>query len=231
LGYYYFDDLAEAVRRRGMLPPGSPENITDDDILAFANEELQSYIVPLVLSVREEYFVAVLDTNVVADQAAYDIPSDAIGLKLRSVQLSNGTGGYYDLPRVEPERVDEYGALGAPQAYYLRANSVMLVPVPTAAGATLRLAYFKRPGLIVGEEGVLPKIPEDLHPLWAQRTLVRVLEALGLNQKQAVAEAAADRLANAAIGVLSQRVQGSSRVVVNRNGPGFRRSRGPRPRW
>lgn len=303
---YTVTALLASVKRRGMLP-ATAEALSDDDFLEFANDELQTYIVPLLLSTREEYLVTYADTTTVANQANYDLPTRAIGGKLRSVLLSDGSGAFYDVPRIEPERVDDYSLTGAPVSYYLRGNEVILVPTPTAA-LTLRLGYFRRPNRLVtaaecavvatasatdvttsaavpatfvadaeldfvkatpGFDGLqedvaitlvststafridenassdiaagdyvclagespIPQIPVELHPLLAQRVVVRALEALGLQEKQAAAEATAERMRVAVTGLLTPRVEGSARKIVNRHAPGFRNTTRAGYRW
>jgi hypothetical protein len=300
--------LLASVRRRGLLPPTADETLTTEDYLEFANDELISTVVPLVLSTREEYFVVDADITTVPNQAEYDIPDRALGMKLRDVRVANGSGRYLELPRLEPERVNDYAQLAnGVSGYFLKANQVVLVPTPTSA-TTLRVSYYRRPNRLVTTDAVLPvtgrtsstaatyagtppttftsgtsvdvikhapgfdsfldggvintpsggtvtfttgtlpttvtagdyvclagetpipQIPPELHPFLAQRVLVRALEALG-SQKQAVAEATAERMRVAALEFLTPRADGSSRIIVNRHGPGYWKLRQPGPRW
>jgi hypothetical protein len=289
-----------------MVPASSDETLSDTDLLAFADDEIQSYIVPLVLSANEEYFVTYKDVSVVAGTANYDIPDRAIGGRLRSVQLSDGNGGFYDLTRIEPESQDEYSFSGSETSGYLiRGNEVVLVPTPGASD-TLRLGYYRRPNRLValtavgtlaaapsastsltlastkpstfvsGEsmdliyatpgfdsisdsnaltaasgtsltlttavtasigdyvclagETPIPQIPVELFPLLSQRIVARACEAMGQPQKAQMAEATSERMRRDAMTLLSPRVKGASRVIVNRNGPGFGSKRGYRVR-
>lgn len=295
--------LIESLKRRGMLL-SSAEALTDADFLAFADEELQSYVVPLLMSVREEYLVFHKDVTVVAGTAAYAIPERAIGGKLRNVLLSDGNG-FTPVSRQEPEQTDGAISSSGPDGYRLESNSVVLSPIP-AAGETLRLQHFRRPSRLVpvteagliteidrdtgvitcnipdgfvlselfdfvkgksgfeclaidltatdvdddplgitfdpedipaslevgdfvtlAQESPIPQIPVELHPLLAQRVVVRALEANG-DPKVGKAEETADRMRQQALLLLTPRAEGSSRYVINRNGPGF----GPRTlRW
>lgn len=139
--------LLASVKRRGQLPT-SDDSLSDADVLALASDELHNYIVPLLMSVREEFFAADADTEAVSGTAAYAIPERAIGMKLRYVRFSTDGSTYPDLVRIEPEDVDQYSSSsGAPAAYYLRGNDVVLVPAPSAG--TLRLGYFRRPNRLV----------------------------------------------------------------------------------
>lgn len=77
-------------------------------------------------------------------------------------------------------------------------------------------------------ESPIPQIPVELHPWLAQLVVVRVTESLGDLPKVQAAQATADRLRNDIRSLLSDRDQGSSRVVVNKSAPGMGRNRGGR---
>ena len=71
------DRLLTGVKRRVTIPAN--QNLwNDDDILAAADDSISLEIIPLILSVRQEYFVTVHTENTVADQARYNIPHRAI---------------------------------------------------------------------------------------------------------------------------------------------------------
>jgi hypothetical protein len=98
----------------------------------------------------------------------------------------------------------------------------------TAVGAS-SLTFATLPtGLAVGDyvctagESPVPQIPVELHPLLAQRTAVKALEALG-DSKVSVAKALCDESLRQAQTLLSPRVEERSRFIVNRNAPGWRR--------
>ncbi len=146
---YTASGLVASVRRRAYLPSsGSP---TTADILATLNEEMQDYLVPLLLDMNEEYLVAVDDQTTVASTAAYDVPSNSVGRKLRDVQvLVNNV--WKSLDRISPLEAATFGETtttgGYAQAYYLQSNSVILCPTPGSA-YTLRLKYYRRPDQVV----------------------------------------------------------------------------------
>lgn len=147
---YTTTGLLASLKRRGMIP-SSDEALATSDFLAIADEELQTYIVPLLISVREEYLVTSKDFT--PDGSTYPIPPGAIGGKLRDVLISNGSGGFYALPRIEPERVENWGTTGGPVGYKLEGNNVVLVPAATPTG-TLRMTFFRRPSHLVATSAV-----------------------------------------------------------------------------
>lgn len=145
---YLASALVADVRRRGMLPSSSSSSAgyTDADILSHANAEMAAYMVPLVMSINEEFYTTSVDVPVTAGQWAYRLPNRSVGGKLRDVQLILG-GQLMNLARLEPEELVLYSATsaGTPSAFYLDAGCVNLTPIP-GAGLTLRLRYYARPG-------------------------------------------------------------------------------------
>lgn len=144
-------ELLADVSRSAMLPAGgSASGVASSDLLAHADKELQSRLLPLVMAVREEFYVRVQDVPLVASQSAYRIPYRGIANKLREVSLLNGSAET-TLPRIEPEQLAELGIQsgGAPRAFYLERDSVVLVPAPASASGSLRLRYFTRPNRLV----------------------------------------------------------------------------------
>lgn len=150
---YLASEILASLKRRGMLPD-TTEALSATDYYALLNDELNTYIVPLLLSVRERYFLTEQDTTLVANQAAYDIPTRAIGRKLEDVLFkSTSDTSYSPLTEIQPHRAYEYSstASGSVSAYYLKDDQVVLVPTPTSASGTLRLTYFRRPNRLVAE--------------------------------------------------------------------------------
>lgn len=145
--------LLPALKRRGLLP-STVETLANSDYLELADGELQAMIVPLIMSVREEYFVTTLDTTLISGTASYNIPPRAIGGKLRDVLISDASSGFRQLDRIEPERVGNYGSTsGGPIGYKLEGNYVVMVPSPGSNAGTLRQTYFIRPGRLVESTG------------------------------------------------------------------------------
>ena len=142
--------LLAMVKRRGFTPTAQG-TFSAAEVLAVATEELNSYLAPLMLEVREEYFAAYADLPLVASQGAYRVPARALGGKLRDVVWLDASGTPRNLVRLEPEGAARYRAsdLGAPEAFSLRGNYVLLHPTPQTGDGHLRLSYFARPGALV----------------------------------------------------------------------------------
>lgn len=146
-------ELLADVRRSGMLPDSAPSGVSDTDILAHANKELQARLLPLVMSVREEFYVQPYSTPLVGNQQGYRVPSRGIGNKLRDVLLQLNDGSLQNLARIAPETYPEMMTTAPavyPWAFYMESDSVMLVPTPSTTGAAaLVLKYLLRPSWLV----------------------------------------------------------------------------------
>lgn len=150
--------LLDSMQRRGQIPKASDRAFSRTDLLALMTEELQTYVVPAMMEVREEYFTKNYDYTT-TNTRHYEIPPRAIGMKLRYVYLGSDEQSLLPVSRVEPAQqyngiwgVAFPGQVGYTTfAYYLENNKVVLVNNP-GAGNTLRLVYFLRPNRIVEEE-------------------------------------------------------------------------------
>lgn len=64
----------------------------------------------------------------------------------------------------------------------------------------------------------IPQVPVEAHPYLAQLTAVKALEGLGDREGMAAAQAKADKLKTSLLVMISQRVDGSVKKVMNPNG-------------
>jgi hypothetical protein len=158
-------ELLASIKRRGMIP-STDEAFSTADFLAIANEELQSFIVPLLLGAREEFLVANFDITTTTS-AEYTLPPRAIGRELRDVLWQSGNS-YIPLSRIEPEREYEFGNTGSggPYGYKFENDKVVLIPAPPSGG-TLRLKYFIRPNALV-----LPAAVATIQSINGGRTVI-----------------------------------------------------------
>lgn len=143
---YTFAGLLASIRRRIMLPD-SDDSLDDDDLLAITNEEIQTFIAPLLVKVGGEYLVASKDVDIVAGTSRYSIPERAIGNKLRDLLILDGDS-YRSLNQLEPEDADQFAGTGSPEGFVIEDGTVVLFPTPDAAG-TLQFKYYKRPGRLL----------------------------------------------------------------------------------
>ena len=136
--------LITSVKRRASVPT-SQNLFGTQDFVDIANEQLQSVVIPLLVSVRESFFEYGYETPIVANQKTYSIPTRAIGSSVVAVQLVTN-GAVQPLPLLdESSRVsDDNDRMG----FYIRDNNILVSPTPTTAGQTLRILINKRPGIL-----------------------------------------------------------------------------------
>jgi hypothetical protein len=141
--------------RRGQIPTSSDQSWSRADLLALMTEELQTYVVPELMAVREEFFVQQYDVTTTSS-LTYRIPPRAIGAKLRQVLQGANESTLIVVQRIEPKQ--QYGSTfgvnfantGFLSGYVFQNNSIKLLGNPTA-GQLLRMMYFLRPGILVEE--------------------------------------------------------------------------------
>jgi hypothetical protein len=229
-GDYTVANLVADVRRRAMIP-NSTTVLSDADITSFLNDEMWEYIVPMLMATTEEYLVAATEpwtpsTTTIDLEDSEIFPGGVVGLKVRDVQIQS-VNSWISLPRIEPEYESQFVATGATQGYMFRGSKIHLIPVNEPVGAQIRVLYYKRPdALVTGSTMQKPGIPTDLCPLLVQRAVYRCLDALGDGRAEAAA-AAAERTRVTCIQLISPRGEGSPRVIINYQGPGWTYRRRP----
>lgn len=152
---YTNDALLENIRLRVLLP-NSQNLYTDDRLLMLANDELQTVIFPMMMSIKGDYFVAV-DTQTMTASLEYDIPGDAVGIKIKDVYWRdpNWPSNQPDvlIPLINYQDLTNQAAgLYNYLSYYVMGNKVHITN--TKQGQYLRIRYYKRAAkLVVNSQG------------------------------------------------------------------------------
>lgn len=151
---YTTDLLLESMRRRGLLPRDG--RIDDEDALQFMTDELISYIAPLAMSTRDQYYKYSEDVALVAGTTNYALPTRAISDALQLVQVVDSGGNVTNLNYLEPERESEFH-MSAALGFRIEDAQIVLVPdeLPSRF-TTLRMTYFRIPNrltLLEDEDG------------------------------------------------------------------------------
>lgn len=151
--WYTSDKLIEAVKRKISFPI-SQNTFTEDDILAFANEEMFISQVPAVMQYHEEYFVYRVQVPLVTNISRYPLPDRSIGMKLRDLFWSDASGNYFEMTRISSDDKAFFQRnIGANQAihkFYLENNDVLLTPsVVGDPTGKLNFFIFLRPNQLV----------------------------------------------------------------------------------
>jgi len=171
--------LVESLKRKASFP-SSQSLFTDLELISFFSEELRITVVPLIIKAREEFFVESVDFSTVTNQAQYDIPSAAIGARIRDLLNVQPTGALIRIPRMAPEDFSNFNSnWQQPSGFYIESNKIVLIPTPTRV-VNLRLTYFHRRNQlvpvaqagqvlnVVGTLVTLSSVPDD----WAAQTEV-----------------------------------------------------------
>lgn len=149
-------DLISAVKRK-ILVPISQNTFSEDDILAFINEEMFISQVPSVLEYHQEYYVMRQELPIVANQTKYPIPDRAIGMRLRDVFYKDDAGNLGEMTRISPEdRAFFQRNLGSNQPvtmFFLENNELVLLPIPDSnPTGSLVFHFYVRPNQLVSTD-------------------------------------------------------------------------------
>lgn len=149
------DELLDNIRLRALLPQ-SQNLYTPERLLMLANDELQTIIFPMIMSIKGDYFVNV-DTQTMTTSLTYPIPGDAVGIKVKDVYWRdpNWSSNHEDqlIPLINYQDLTNQAAgLFNYLSYYIMGNDVHLTNV--RQGQSLRIRYYKRASkLIPNDEG------------------------------------------------------------------------------
>lgn len=161
--YYNSETLIDSVKRRINIPTNQ-NTFSDQDILAFADEELMLCIVPAIMTLHEDYLLFSDDIPLVANQPEYRIPYRAVGNKLYDLQFIDVNNNILPMSRTTIAEETAYNGAFTTNlvyAYAVKNNRVHLLPTfNTAASGDLRFVYYIRPSALVKstEIGVITNI-------------------------------------------------------------------------
>lgn len=147
---YLVDNLVVSVRNR-YIQPVSQNLFQDTDIVALLDEEMRSYIVPLINSVREDNWTLNVDQTVTGANS-YTIPIRAAGGILRDVVFVDPNGNEIALSRLSPAQIKATFPFGFQLplytfGFYLQYDQFVPYPQQTqnATAYTLRMKILRRP--------------------------------------------------------------------------------------
>lgn len=148
--------LIESIKRK-IAVPVAQNFLSDDDILAFCNEEMMISQVPSILSFNEEYFVYAEPVSLLANKNRYPIPTRAIGMKLRDIAWRDANGNLYEMVRINAGDKayfqNDAGAGNGPHKFYLENNDVVLdYQSLSGLSGTMLLYYYRRPNQLVTDD-------------------------------------------------------------------------------
>lgn len=165
---YYKDstELLKSIKRRVVIPE-SQNLFTDQDLLDFATEEIETHIVELINTQQENYFLVSQDVTLVAGQTKYSIPYRATGNKLKDLSYIDANGKPHQMSEIDLGEVSDYDYTGnssQPYSYYTASNEICLVPDTNNYTGSLRFSFYLRTNALVPVEevGIIEAIDFDL---------------------------------------------------------------------
>jgi len=126
---YTSDDLIAAIKRNAVVP-ASQRKFSDDDFLAFLNEELQLMLTGELMKLNEDFFTISDTVPLVANQSSYGFPKNAAGWRFRDVVWNDGNGVLQSLTRIPYEYIDryQYNNSDHPLFFYVKDDAIVTVP-------------------------------------------------------------------------------------------------------
>jgi hypothetical protein len=152
--FYTTDALVSAAKRSEFFPVAQTTFDDPDDLIAYANEEMLTKLVPVIMSNREDYFLNYSLTSLGNSLNHYGIPERAIGNAFKDllyVPTYADLSVKWRLPKLSTDTGGTYGTNGTPSGYYMQGDEVVLVPVPSGLTGSERLQffYYMRPNELV----------------------------------------------------------------------------------
>lgn len=142
------DRLLAGVKRRISMP-ASQVLVVDADILAVADDVTKAYLVPILMSLRQDYFVTSSLTPMVANQSDYAIPYRAVGRGLRDLKMVDAAGSVRDLALISIEDSHMFVISTVTHSFYFKGDKVVLVPTPADATSSIQFWWEQPPANLV----------------------------------------------------------------------------------
>lgn len=148
MGPQYNTEVLIQTIKRACSVPTSQLTYTDADFCALATDQLQTSVVPLVMSTREEYFVDYINVAAPAD-GFIPMPRRAVGAKLRSVCFVQQENPLVlvNLPRIDLDVVAGVGFFNYATlaGFYIQGNNIVLYPnTSVPVNSSIRLYFYSR---------------------------------------------------------------------------------------
>ena len=151
-------ELIKSIKKRAAIPQAQ-KTYQDEDILRFANEEMDHVLLPLIIRVKEEFYVKTDTITLATGQTRVKIPYRAIGSKIRNLWIESASGGTRRaMTRIQPEDLTEFDmgvSNGSKAVFYLEGDNIVLISATgISTGDSLKVSYYLRPNDIVVENRV-----------------------------------------------------------------------------
>lgn len=145
------DAFLEKVKRR-ITVPSNQVLLNNDAMLQMANDVTLEQMVPLIMSVNQNYFVVETTIPVVTNQTVYDIPYRSIGRGLRDLKMQQGSdlNAISSMSLIALEDAHRFGNNANPPLYfYFRGDKIVLTPTPQSSDYQMICFYNLQPSRYV----------------------------------------------------------------------------------
>jgi hypothetical protein len=141
------DRLITGIKRRVILPSSQPL-MSNDDMLALADDVIATKMVPALVSSRQDFLVTSTTTDCVSGTASYDIPYRAAGRTIRDLKLID-SDSTRDMNLIAIEDAHLFSDSGTPSGFYFKGDKIVIVPTPSASTYDLEIWYELMPSQLI----------------------------------------------------------------------------------
>jgi hypothetical protein len=136
--------LLAAIKRRTFMPTAQIA-FSDSDLLAMADEEQRTYVVPFLRGLNEEHLLYKKVYTLDGVTTVFPFPAGADGEALRTVEVTDASGVFTPWNRIEPGQEQKLRT-----GFYVDDESIVLTSSPAPSGQ-MRARYWRRPGKLIGD--------------------------------------------------------------------------------
>lgn len=175
LPYYTTDSLISAIKRNNNIPV-SQRTFTNEDFIAFLNEEMSLGLVPQVMKMKEDYLLTIVNIPIEVNKTQYEIPARAVGNKVKEIAYLDDSGNVLEMTKVDIGNLPFYNSTRSnnqiPYAYYIANNVINLITTFNTSSGYLQITYYMRPNQLVLLEEV--GIVKNINTLTNEITLDKI---------------------------------------------------------
>lgn len=142
---YTTTDLVNNIQLVAHMPVGN-QTFTASQIITLADRELQTSVMKLILSTRGGFYLNYEDQDQ-NSVGLYNIPNEAISGILANVEIVQDQNIIQVDPIAESEQYSTTGSNSTGYGFFMRGNSVQILPTPT--NGVVRLWFYRRPSQLV----------------------------------------------------------------------------------
>jgi hypothetical protein len=130
---YTADDLIDSIKRNAVIP-SSQRKFSDDDFLAFLNEELQLMLTGELMKLNEDFFIDIQYTPLVASTSYYAFPKKSAGWRIKDIYwLDPMSLAYVPLQRLPLDYIGRYQYSPSDRPLYICVGDNYILTIPEMA--------------------------------------------------------------------------------------------------